>query len=141
MEQSKKFGNKLSNLEKSVSQFEDSLKIKLDKLNPVEQDAVMNGQIQKFEICIELCWKTIQSFLEEEHGIETVSPKTSIKEYYGINLIDDKEYELLIQMVEDRNKLSHIYNEMFFNEIHSHLSSYLTTFKIILNSLKKSNTN
>ena len=39
-------------------------------------------------------------------------------------------------MLEDRNKLSHIYDDQEFNEIHSKLNDYLKTAEIILNIIE-----
>lgn len=112
------------------------LKLDLSKFNEIELDLVKNGQIQKFEYSIELCWKIIKTFLSEQHGIETVSPKSAIKEFFGVNLVDEEEYELLIQMIDDRNRLSHIYNELFFNEIYSRLMKYLSLMQKVIKKIQ-----
>lgn len=125
MERSRVFIERLSDFSKSLTSLAEALKLNLSKFNEIELDLVKNGQIQKLEYSIELCWKLIKTFLSEQHGIETVSPKSAIKEFFGVNLIDEEEYELLIQMIDDRNRLRHIYNELFFNEIYSRLVIYL----------------
>ena len=51
-------------------------------------------------------------------------------------IISEDEYELLLEMLDDRNRLSHIYKEEFFNEIHSKLSNYLFVMKKVENILK-----
>lgn len=118
MERSKIFVERLSDFSKSLTSLAEALKLDLSKYSEVELDLVKNGQIQKFEYSIELCWKIIKAYLSEQHGIETVSPKSAIKEFFSVNLLNEDEYELLIHMIDDRNRLSHIYNELFFNEIY-----------------------
>lgn len=136
MERSKIFLERLSDFSKSLSSLAEALKLDLSKFNEVELDLVKNGQIQKLEYSIELCWKVIKSFLSEQHGIETVSPKSAIKEFFVVNLLDEAEYELLIQMIDDRNRLSHIYNELFFREIYARLVSYLKLMEKVLTKIK-----
>lgn len=135
MERSKVFLERLSEFSKSLSSLAEALKLDLSKFNEIELDLIKNGQIQKFEYSIELCWKIIKTFLSEQHGIETVSPKSAIKEFFGVNLVDEEEYELLIQMIDDRNRLSHIYNELFFNEIYSRLVNYLNLMEKVIKKI------
>ena len=135
MERSKVFLERLSDFSKSLASLDEALKLDLSKFNEIELDLVKNGQIQKFEYSIELCWKIIKTFLNEHHGIETVSPKSAIKEFFGVNLVDEEEYELLIQMIDDRNRLSHIYNELFFQEIYARLVSYLNLMEKVIKKI------
>ncbi len=136
MERSKIFVERLSDFSKSLTSLAEALKLDLSKFNEIELDLVKNGQIQKLEYSIELCWKLIKTFLIEQHGIETVSPKSAIKEFFGVNLLDEEEYELLIQMIDDRNRLSHIYNELFFNEIYSRLVNYLNLMEKVIKKIR-----
>jgi nucleotidyltransferase substrate binding protein (TIGR01987 family) len=136
MERSRVFIERLSDFSKSLTSLAEALTLNLSKFNEIELDLVKNGQIQKLEYSIELCWKLIKTFLSEQHGIETVSPKSAIKEFFGVNLIDEEEYELLIQMIDDRNRLSHIYNELFFNEIYSRLVIYLDLMEKVMKKIE-----
>jgi nucleotidyltransferase substrate binding protein (TIGR01987 family) len=116
--------------------FEQALQLDLTKYKDIELDILKSGQIQKFEYSAELCWKTIKIFLDVEHGLNTVSPKSAIKEFFRIELITEQEYELLNQMLDDRNRLSHIYNALFVNEIYVKLNDYLTLMKRVLSKIK-----
>ena len=136
MEPAGTFKLKLTDFKTAVNSFEKSLLLDLNHYKGVELDTIKSGQIQKFEYCIELCWKTLKLYLNDKHSLDSVSPKDTIKKFFGINLIDENDYELLIQMLDDRNRLSHIYNEMFFDEIHSRLKNYLKVLKKITNKLK-----
>ncbi len=128
---------KIKTLEKALLTLEESLQIDVYKFNQIELDTLKNGQIQKFEYCIELCWKTIKTFLNEFHGIDPVSPKATMKALYKTRYINDEIYEALIYMINDRNRLSHIYEEKYFNEIYSKLPHYLSTMKIVLSEIKQ----
>ena len=54
--------------------------------NPLGIDA----SIQRFEFCVELAWKSLRELLQRDHGIETVSPKTTLQESYRVGLIATK---------------------------------------------------
>jgi hypothetical protein len=70
------------------------------------------------------------------HSIDAKFPKQSIKEFYLLKVISIEEYETLLNMLDDRNKLSHIYKEEYFDEMHNKLSDYLTVMKKVEKILK-----
>lgn len=129
MEQTSGYENKLKLLVKALDGFEKSMTLEKERFGEIEQDTIRSGQIQKFEVSVELYWKTIKKFLFEIHGIETVSPKTVIKQMYLTKYINEKVYESLIEMINDRNRLSHVYNEELFELIHAKLAEYLQLMK------------
>ncbi len=85
MEQTRKFEHRLNSLKKAISTFNVSLGVDLSRYEGIELDTFKSGQIQKFEVCVELFWKTMKSFLFEIHGINAVSPKMTLKELYVTN--------------------------------------------------------
>jgi len=132
MEQTKGYEKKLISLEKALSTFEKSMMIDDSKFGDIEQDTIKSGQAQKFEVCVELFWKMVKKFLYEIHGVEAISPKMVMKQLYRTKYINEKNYEILIEMVNDRNRLSHVYNEDQFNEIYCRLTEYLHLMKGIV---------
>jgi len=129
MEPTNTLAARLTDFLSSLNTFERSLQLEMTKYEGVELDTIKNGQIQKFEYCIELCWKTIKVFLNTVHGVDAVSPKSTIKEFYRVDLVNEQEYELITEMLDDRNRLSHIYNELFFEDIYLKLNDYLVVMK------------
>lgn len=127
---------RLSDFTASLKTLEQSLKLDLNNYKEIELDTIKNRQVQKFEYCVELCWKVIKVFLSSRHGIEIVSPKSAIKEFFRVDVISEQEYELLIQMIDDRNRLSHIYNDLFFEDIYLKLNSYLDLMKKVSEIMK-----
>ena len=125
MEQTRKYENKLISLRKTLNTFENSMMIDKAPFGSIEQDTIKSGQVQKFEVSVELFWKTIKKFLYEIHGVEAVSPKMVIKQLYRTKYINEKNYESLIEMINDRNRMSHVYNEDQFNAIYDRLQEYL----------------
>ena len=136
MEQTKEIELKISTFKQALDTLGNSLDIQLSLFNGIVLDTVKSGQVQKFEYCVELCWKTVRSFLYYIHGIESVSPKSSIKELFLTKYIDEKQYELLIEMINDRNRLSHIYKEKYFETIYKRIPNYLKTMNDVYISLK-----
>jgi nucleotidyltransferase substrate binding protein (TIGR01987 family) len=116
----------------AIDSFEKAMSVDLSGLGDIEKDTMQNGQVQKFEISLEQFWKTMKKFLHDIHGIEAVSPKTTIKQLYLTKYTDEHDYETLLGMINDRNRLSHVYNENQFNEIYSRLSEYLSLMKKIV---------
>jgi nucleotidyltransferase substrate binding protein (TIGR01987 family) len=124
MEQEQKFQLKLSVYKKALQSFFDTLQIDIQVFSPIVQDAIKNGRIQKFEYTTEMTWKLIKKYLYIFHNIDAKSPTQSVKEFFNINMVDEFTYEEILKMIEMRNRLSHIYREDYFEEIHSQLNHY-----------------
>lgn len=78
-------------------------------LDPRLIDGIRNGQAQKFEYTIELCWKAIKEYLKQHEGIDEASPKKVVKAFYLSGCLTEDDYLVLTQAIDDRNKLSHVY--------------------------------
>jgi nucleotidyltransferase substrate binding protein (TIGR01987 family) len=100
-------------------------------------DGFQNGRAQKFEYTTELCWKAIKAFLKEEDGIDEAAPKKVIKAYYVGGYVKEDDYLLLLDAIEDRNRLSHIYNAETFNQILERLPDYAALFERVSAQLGK----
>ncbi len=73
-----------------------------------------DGVIRRFEFTSELLWKTLKIVLEY-NGISCKSPRECIKLAFRHGFIEDDE--VLLDILEDRNRTSHIYNEQLAKEI------------------------
>ena len=96
-ERVKDLGNAVSRLEEAI---EDSKKYKIESLK--------DGVIQRFEFSVELSWKTLKNYLENEGVINITTPKQSIREAFAKEIL--KVPEIWIEMLNDRNLTSHIYD-------------------------------
>jgi nucleotidyltransferase substrate binding protein (TIGR01987 family) len=83
--------------------------IDLDQLNELER----NGLMQRFEYTIELAWKTLKDFLENE-GFAVKSPKETIRQAFQSGYIGDGRNWM--NALEIRNRLSHDYNGEYFEQ-------------------------
>jgi len=94
------------------------LKVAFTRLKEAVEGAVdeldRDGVIQRFEFTFELFWKTIKILLEYE-GFYCAGPRSCIKEAARREFL--VEGEIMLDMLEDRNKSSHIYDEQTANEI------------------------
>lgn len=87
-------------------------------------DGLKNGVAQKFEYTFELCWKCIKDFLKRQEGIDEATPKKIIKAFYLSGYTIEDDYLALLKAVDDRNLLSHIYDEATFVEILARIPEY-----------------
>ncbi len=105
---------------------------------PIERDVAMlsnlekEGTIQRFEVAVELAWKTLKDYLEYEgRVIEPVTPRNVIKEGFGrsrpswatrhlhvlcfaARILRDGQ--VWIDMLDHRNLLSHTYDAAVFDK-------------------------
>uniref|UniRef100_UPI002FC864F9 nucleotidyltransferase substrate binding protein n=1 Tax=Halalkalibacter lacteus TaxID=3090663 RepID=UPI002FC864F9 len=94
----------------------------------IEDDIIYDGVIQRFEFTFELSWKLMKMFLEYAGITEIKSPRTTIREAFTYGLIEDGEQ--WIDMMVDRNKTSHLYDEeeakLIYEKIKSNYSHLLS---------------
>lgn len=106
-------------------------------LDPRLIDGLRNGQAQKFEYSMELAWKAIKSFLRQQEGIDEASPKKVVKAFYLAGYLSEGAYLETIQAIDDRNKLSHIYERREFESIVERLPRHAKLLHDILQTLKR----
>jgi nucleotidyltransferase substrate binding protein (TIGR01987 family) len=92
---------KIKNFEKALVRLEEGVK---EAKNELDKD----GVIQRFEFTVELLWKALRAILLY-NGIECYSPRNCVKEAFKAKIIEDDE--IILDMLEDRNISSHVYNE------------------------------
>ena len=81
-------------------------------LNEMEQQ----GLIQAFEYTFELAWKTLQDYLEETVGyLDIRGPRPVIMKAFQDGYLSDGEKWM--EMLNDRNRTTHTYNEEIAREI------------------------
>jgi nucleotidyltransferase substrate binding protein (TIGR01987 family) len=89
---------------------------------PVEQFNLLEqqGLIQRFEMCFELAWKTIKDYMEHTGVTFTqVVPREIIKQAFAAKIILDGQ--VWIDMLEERNLLSHTYDAKLFGQTLHHI--------------------
>jgi nucleotidyltransferase substrate binding protein (TIGR01987 family) len=113
---------KLNDYKRASARLNEATKIQ------IEDDIVYDGVIQRFEFTFELSWKLMKMFLEYTGITEIKSPRTTIREAFSYGLIEDGEQ--WIDMMVDRNKTSHLYDEeeakLIYEKIKSNYSHLLS---------------
>ena len=106
----------IENLKRALSRLEQAIK------TPTEQNSLLiDGTIQRFEFCIELFWKMLRRALLES-GVESGTPREAIQKAYQAKWLNDER--LWIQMLQDRKRTSHVYEEEIAQEIFSRVPKY-----------------
>lgn len=126
---------KLTQLQDALDNFEKSLAIDLNSLDEILVDSIKSGRIQKFEFCVELVWKTLKVYLWEINGIDSNSPKSVIKDFYSLDLLTVEDYEKLMEAVDDRNRISHIYSKDQFEDIYNRAIMVLPLLRRVLKNM------
>ncbi len=109
---------KKTDLYLAIDRLEQAFNRLKEALPKVQDDLDRDGVIQRFEFTIEVFWKTLKIILAYQ-GIECQSPRRCIKEAFRAGLIEDDE--ILLDMLEDRKRSSHIYDEATAEEIFEHI--------------------
>jgi len=127
---------KFRHYEDAIMNFKDSLSIDFKDFSEKVIDCIKSGRVQKFEFCTDLLWKTLKIYLWEVNGIDSRSPKLVIKDFYNLGGLSVEEYEKIMEMLDDRNRLSHIYNHEQFEEIYNRIILTLPAFNQVLDYLR-----
>lgn len=118
----------LGNLDKAVNRLQE---VALESAaSEIEKDAA----IQRFEIAVELTWKTLKKFLED-FGVIVNTPKDAFFHAFMKKWIRDEK--IWLQMMRDRNLCSHVYNEELSRKVFARIKTYLPFFNQTVKTLKK----
>jgi nucleotidyltransferase substrate binding protein (TIGR01987 family) len=123
---------RFENYERALRLLREALN-EIDRLSTLEKE----GTIQRFEFTVELAWKTLKDYLESS-GIlvSSYTPKEVIKQAYAAKII--REGQVWIDILDCRNRLSHIYDEAVFDEALSDFSErFLPEFEELYLFFKK----
>lgn len=106
---------KLDDYRRATSRLKEATELQL------ENDIVYDGVIQRFEFTFELSWKLMKIYLEYVGITDIKSPRTTIREAFAYGLIDDGEQWM--DMMVDRTKTSHLYDEQEARIIYDKIKS------------------
>lgn len=120
------------NYQKVVEHIKELRNYDLNKLSDLEKE----GVIQRFEITLELAWKTLKDKMEFDGIVlDIISPKNVIRQAFQAKYISNVDSWL--EMVSDRNIMSHVYDEEKFEEVLNLIfNEYIDNFEELLITLK-----
>jgi len=105
MEQDIRWKQRFENFERTVNLLREPIQQGVETLNDLEKE----GVIQRFEMAVELAWKTLKDYLENAGvKMQPVTPRAVVKEAFSARIIENGQ--LWIDMLDHRNLLSHTYN-------------------------------
>jgi nucleotidyltransferase substrate binding protein (TIGR01987 family) len=117
---------RFNNYQKALAQLNKFVSKGTD-LNEMEEQ----GMIQAFEYTYELAWNTIKDFYETQGETNIQGSRDAIQLAFKRDLIHDGEGWM--QMLKDRNRTVHSYNEETANEI---VASILSLYFALYTDLK-----
>ena len=103
--------------------FEKALTVFKDRCSDVEDhpkgskyhDAFQMALVQAFEILIELSWKVLKDYLENEGYTEVQTGKRAFRQAFQDRIIENGE--IWLKALEIRNSTSHIYDVSILEEL------------------------
>ena len=103
--------------------FEKALTVFKDRCSDVEDhpkgskyyDAFQMALVQAFEILIELSWKVLKDYLENEGYTEVQTGKKAFRQAFQDGIIENGE--VWLKALEIRNSTSHIYDVSILEEL------------------------
>ena len=126
--------SKVITFEKSVRALEKSLV----RYNDGDQDQIFfrDSAIQRFEMSFDLAWKTLKIYLFDKKGVTVKTPKDTFKEAFNADFIKS-DNTMWLDMTDDRNLMSHVYDEDEAQRVFEKIPKYLVLFKELLEELRK----
>ena len=124
----------LYNFNNALSKFISAL----DRENEIKEegfgDIYLDLTVKRFEFTYEMAWKALKRYLEFL-GFEPKSPRATFKEGYSQGLLEDEH--IWLEMIEQRNLSSHIYDEYEISEIVNRTQEYKEAFLCLKTEIKK----
>jgi nucleotidyltransferase substrate binding protein (TIGR01987 family) len=113
------FASALEKYESVVKRYEE---FKSEGFGDVYLDLI----VKRFEFTYEMSWKALKRYLEFL-GFEVKNPRQTFKEGYAQQILDNEN--IWLDMIEQRNLSSHIYDEIETSEILDKKENYLKAFQ------------
>ncbi len=114
--QTPRWQQRLKDFEKSAARLKEAASKK--EFSDLEKD----GVIQRFEFTFELAWKTLKDYLESQGFSGIASPKKALQKSFSMDLASDGN--VWINMLEDRNRMSHPYSRAASEKIFQNIKKY-----------------
>ena len=101
----------VARFQKAVNALEKAL-----ALGELPEHADRDAVLLRFELSAELMPKTLQRILSER-GADVLLPKDTVRAASAASLIDEREGEVLLAIIDDRNRMVHDYSDEYANEL------------------------
>lgn len=117
---------KIENYHHAVAQLEQAVAV---YSNDQSDSLYRDGLIQRFEFTVELAWKSLKEYLEDQGSVLAIaSPRAVLKDAYAAGVITDAE--MWDEIIRSRNVTSHVYDEQTAIEVADRVrNAYLPVLK------------
>ncbi len=103
---------RLENFERAILLLKEALETRPGGLSDLEKE----GVVQRFEYTFELAWKTLKDYLVYSGFVfDQITPRRVVKQAFAARII--KDGQLWIEMLEQRNLMSHVYDRETFDAV------------------------
>ena len=107
---------RFQNFQKALTVFKDRCsEVKDHPKGSKYHDAFQMALVQAFEILIELSWKVLKDYLENEGYTEVQTGKRAFRQAFQDRIIENGE--IWLKALEIRNSTSHIYDVSILEEL------------------------
>ncbi|OGC06554.1 hypothetical protein A2526_02275 [candidate division WOR-1 bacterium RIFOXYD2_FULL_36_8] len=123
-------------IENIFGQFEKAFGRLTELTQTAEKSEVKrDATIKRFEFTYELLWKMFKRIATVEK-LEAFSPKSSFQAAFQLGLIENEQ--LFLDIIDARNKTSHVYSELNANEIYDFIQDHaVNAFKQVAAKIKE----
>lgn len=132
----------LTRFGESIAYFSATKKQHMEKGLSSDEDIVYtvarDSIIQRFKFSIELFWKYLRLYLEEQEKmrIEANTPRSVIRTACQARIINEEQATLCIAMIASRNLTSHIYKEDIAEQLAHDIPAYYELMKQLAQKLE-----
>lgn len=92
-----------------------------------QDELYRDGLIQRFEFTVELAWKSIKDYLEDQGStISIATPRAILKEAFAAGIIQNAD--VWNQILTARNVTSHVYDEKTADDVAAQICSEFMPF-------------
>lgn len=123
----KKLGENIDYIKEEFEHLDFGSKDEMMNASMAINDIYKQGLIQSFEFTHELAWNVMKDFAQDQGIVEIRGSKDATRYAAKVTLINDAH--IWMQMIPNRNKTTHTYNEETANEIFAEIiSAYYQEF-------------
>jgi nucleotidyltransferase substrate binding protein (TIGR01987 family) len=124
---------RFENFERAFFLLKEAFEKDLAELSDLEKE----GVVQRFEYTFELAWKTLKDYLIYSGvAFDQITPRSVIKQAFAAKII--KDGQTWIDMLEQRNLMSHTYDREVFDAVFGSISQrYVIALEQVFTWLKE----
>ncbi|HLC06556.1 MAG TPA: HI0074 family nucleotidyltransferase substrate-binding subunit [Candidatus Babeliales bacterium] len=105
-------------------------------------DLIRDSLIKRFELTYDLLWKYLREYVIAVRGVAIDSPRKVFQECLSLGLTNREETVQLVDLIEDRNLTTHVYDIDLANKVAADIQKHHDVIQAIImkaspNTLKK----